>query len=232
MLNKDTVKDFFKKNELNKEISGTVSWLFLVSVFLTIFLFVLNIVALYVSPEKVENFRSGETIFLGFFQISASNDKLSLSWCAYLVGILTIILTVVNCALYYTFFTASLRPYINWGVLMANLIISVVTCVLLFILNIFNKPIVDPSQLNIIVNGWNPDVSKLNSTIQFNYVYDISFITDGTKTLSSHKSLNIFNVIWIIGMAAFMSSYVVSLFMFLYYKQFKLTPFQRKAQYE
>ncbi len=231
MSNKEKLKHYFKDIELNKEITGTTSWFFLLSISLTIILFILNIVALYASPDQLSGFESGDQVFLGFFDFDVNSSKLSLNWCSYLVGILTIILVIVNCFLYYMIIFSNLKPWIDSRILMVNLIIGVVTCILVFILNIFNKPHMDTSSLDLIKNGWNPDPSQLNSTIEFNYVYKISFISDGNQTLSSHKNLSIFNIIWILGMSVFMAAYVISLFMFLYSKQIKLSPIFRKAQY-
>ncbi len=232
MLKKEIFKNYFKKFEFNKEISGIAGWFLFTSVFLTILLFVINIVALYDSPSRLQNFSANQNIFLGFYQVNTSTTNLKLSWCAYLTGVFTIILVLVDCFLYYMILVANLGPFVNLRLLMVNLISGVTTCTLLFVLNIFNKPIIDVHALNILVNGWNPDPSKLNSTLQFNYVYDISFITDGTKTLTSHKVLNNFNIIWILALTVCGLIYIISYFMFLNYKQVKISPILRKANYE
>ena len=232
MSNNKSIKKLFNNYELNKGITGVAGWFFIISIFLTIFLFIMNIVALYDSPHTIEKFEADENIFLGFYEVNSSSKILSLSWCSYLVGILTIVLVICNCFLYYMVISSSLTPFVNLRLLMINLICGVVICTLLFILNIFNKPNIDVHTLDILTNGWNPDPSKHNSTIQFNYVYDISFISDGTKTLTSHKHLNNFNIIWIVAMTAFELVYIISLFMFLNYKQVKLTPILRKVKYE
>ncbi len=224
------------KYELNKTISGNASWFFLVSIIMTLFLLILNIIVLYVNPSQVNDIKITDTIQMGYYSLTVATGKMYLNWASYLTGIMTIILVIIDCFTYYMLIASSLRPFYNSRILMVHLISGVTICVLLFILNIFNKPTIftlsDPSHFNLVTNGFNPDVTKETHNVQFNYVYNINFFSNGYNTISSRLELNYFNIIWILGMIGCTLVYLISLFMFLYYKQVKLSPILRKVQYE
>lgn len=221
--------NWFKQYELNKTLTGNVSWFFHISIILSIALFILNITITYLSPSKINDIQSNDIIFLGYYSLNVSTGKMFLNWAPYICGILAIVLVCLNCLIYYMIISAGIRPYVNVRELMCFLISGVVIVVLLFILNIFNKPtIFTHLNFDLVKNGFNPDVTKLNLTVQFNYVYDINFISDGAKTITSYITLNYFNIIWIIGMVGCILVWVISLFMFLYSKQINLSIMLRK----
>ena len=95
-------------------------------------------------------------------------------------------------------------------------------CILIFLLNIFNKPLFNYNSLSLINNGWNLDVTN-NNFMNFNYVYDINFLTDGAKNLISYLKLNSFSVIWIILIISFGVAYITDLLLLLYNKRCSLS---------
>lgn len=211
-----------KDLEIIKGTSGLFCWLFWCSLILNILIYIGSIIVLFLNPHQLDNFDASKDVFLGFYNLNPSDNNLYLNWLAYLFGIAIIVLTVINCLMYWLFVQIPISNYVNKRYLMVLLLISTLMCILIFLLNIFNKPLFSYNSLSLINNGWNLDVTK-NNFMNFNYVYDINFLTDGAKNLISYLKLNSFSVIWIILIISFGVAYITDLLLLLYNKRCSLS---------
>lgn len=177
--------------------------IFIIMFWISLLLGLINIVGLtcyiFINPSDAMNASFGQKLYLGFYEVLIGNkNQAFLQPMAIVLGVSVILNTFTCIITYWSFKNTRFLTLINNVHLSSLLIIIVVFIVSLFLINVFNRPILEYKNLDIINNGWNTNVNDDNYIIKFNYVYDIHLINlNGSPVNAIFVNSNFF-AIWVI----------------------------------
>lgn len=202
-------------------MNALFSWFFWGSFFLFFILYIANMIILFIFPIQINEFsEQNDIIYLGFYCLNAITNDLYLNWIPIIIGIFTIVLTLLNCLAYWLLVTkTNLLPLIRKNEIVIMFLCSSIGCLLIFILNIFNRPTFDITKLSLFTNGWNINPTLPQWSMDFNYVYRFTFVSDGTQTIYTESSLSKFSAIWILMMVITILLYIITFYVYCYHSQ-------------
>lgn len=176
---------------------------FVIMFWISLSLGLVNIVGLicyiFINPNNGMNINFGEKLYLGFYELLVGDkNRVFLQPMAIVMGISVILNTFACVTTYWCFKNTRFLTMINNVHLSSLLIIIVVFTISLFLINVFNRPILEYENLNLINNGWNTNVNNNNYIIKFNYVYDIHFVNFNASPVNAVFVNSNFFAIWVI----------------------------------
>lgn len=196
-------------------------YLFWFLMFLFSVLFVGNIATLFSNPNKLFGYETNESIFLGYYTLNATTKEMWLNWIPYTIGIFTIIYTILVSISYWWYRRNSINAVTNNNSLVCLYILSVCSLITIFVINIFNRPLIllANKNIDIITNGW----LSVGTSDTFNYVYSLTVIS----STNAYLSLNKFSAIWIFIIVGTFVGYISTLSVFMYYSQCSFSLFNK-----
>ncbi|MGL4951456.1 MAG: hypothetical protein ACRC4L_00570 [Mycoplasma sp.] len=170
-----------KNNQLSSRNETTNKYfinLFWTTTFLSVISIIFLLFFVFILPHDASNLKYNQKLLFGFYTLKLleTGNTLSLSWAAYVGSILTVVSSISSIFFYWIYRNSYYATFVNKHQLFPLLICLNVFIVILFLINIFSKPLLDIKQLDMVKNGWNFKPELSDYKIDFNYVYSIRVI--------------------------------------------------------
>lgn len=199
-------------------------WLFWMSFVSTLLIIIGLIVLIFASPSLALNVKAGDRLYLGFYYVKVGTPNIAnLSYLGIMFGIFVCINVILLTSCYWCFKNSRLKASVESTHLAALLIISMITVMALFFVNVFNHPLFEIANLDLINNGWNTRPTETDYIADFNYVYSIHFVNNG-GVLSHVAFINSkFFGIWVFLSSIFILLILICLLVLFYNKTISMS---------
>ncbi|MGL4950895.1 MAG: hypothetical protein ACRC4M_03660 [Mycoplasma sp.] len=180
-------------------------------IFLIVFIFIL--------PNDATNLEYGKTLQLAFYKIKlrGSNNVMSLNWPAYVSATMLLITSLLVIYNYWIFRNSTYSTFIHKHHVYPLFCMMITFLCILFIINIFSKPLLDVKNIDIVKNGWNIKPELDNYSIEFNYVYSIQ-ITNLNGVMQDIKFVNShYMILWVLLIGIFSIAIITSYCVLFYF---------------
>lgn len=199
-------------------------WLFWISFVFTMLNIIGLVTLIFASPSLALNVKTGDHLYLGFYYVKVGTPNFAnISYLGIMFGIFVCINVILITACYWCFKNSRLKAAIETTHLAALLIISMVTIMAFFFVNVFNHPLFKIEDLDLIKNGWNSRPNETDYIADFNYVYSIHFVNNSDITSHVAFIASKFFGIWVFLCSIFILLILICLLVLFYNKNISIS---------
>lgn len=205
------------KVKKTKVRSNFFLWSFLIILCLWLLCFASMIGILFWKTSDGLNLKDGERLYFGFYKIIVGTPNAGyLNWTAIVAGILIWLTVSFMCLSYWCFRNSRYSVYIEKAHLYCLYIFIGVSLILLFLVNLFNRPLVEYKNLDLVSQGWNIHPEIENYVLNLNYVYDIQIINTANGTSAVNLQNGAYMSLWVSLITIFFIIIITTLVILLY----------------